>query len=318
MTAIGNYNQRIENLAEELAEVKATVNKIQEKTSQNADTPRTDSSYKTAAMKNLEKKVSQTNNLVRNQIRKNDMELIDQEIERNKRIRIVRQPKDQNIRNSKDLRKKFNQYYQNVLLKQARISVGGSYVLEFDTEDAAKHIQDNWNLTHFGGNAGLVIYSEKNCTGIVKYVYDDVEEDEINNQIRQHYPDAQFELFKKNGEFTGMIKVTFKDQEELERVITNRFGILERKYLIEPFIHKPRVIKCNVCQRFGHVSRLCRSKNEPVCGKCCKNHETTNCTSPQEEFKCYHCNKNDHITGSHQCEKMKEKYQELIDRQRNG
>ena len=74
---------------------------------------------------------------------------------------------------------------------------------------------------------------------------------------------------------------------------------------------------CNVCLCLGHISRLCRSKKNPVCGKCGKNHETKNCTSPKEEYKCYHCNKTDHITGNRVCEKMKEKLQELIDRQDN-
>ena len=114
-----------------------------------------------------------------------------------------------------------------------------------------------------------------------------------------------------------MIKVTFKDELELNTVIANRFHIDRRVYITEPFKHKPRVIKCNVCQRFGHVSRLCRAKLNPVCGKCCQSHETKNCQAEEADFKCYHCSKTDHITGSYSCEKMKEKYQELIDRQ-NG
>ena len=98
-------------------------------------------------------------------------------------------------------------------------------------------------------------------------------------------------------------------------MFADKFRLCHKKYITEPFIHKPRVIKCNTCQRFGHVSRMCRSKDKPVCGKCSKDHETKNCTTPAAEYKCHHCNKTDHFTGSHSCEKMKEKYQELIDRQ---
>ena len=88
--------------------------------------------------------------------------------------------------------------------------------------------------------------------------------------------------------------------------------------MIEPFVHKPRVIKCNICQRFGHVSRLCRSKDKPVCGKCStEGHETKDCTKDDNEQKYFHCGKGDHITGSYACEKVKEKYQELIDRQQH-
>ena len=318
MISVGNYKQRIEDIAEELAEVKVTLDKIQEKALVNQDTTINIPPYKAAAMKSLEKKVIQTNSLVRNQLRRNDINLIEEEIERNKKIRIVRQPKDMNIRNSKDLRKQFNQYYPNVLLTQARISPGGSYLLEFDDIDSANRTQENWSLEHFEGNTGIIMYNKKNSAGIVKYVYDDISEAQITSEIEQNYPGAEFELFKtKENVFTGMIKVTFKDHEELDSVIASKFKILERKYIIEAFIKKPRVIKCNVCQRFGHISRLCRSKRDPVCGKCCKKHETKNCTSPQEDYKCYHCNKTDHITGSYVCEVMKEKLQELIDRQQN-
>ena len=104
-----------------------------------------------------------------------------------------------------------------------------------------------------------------------------------------------------------MIKVKFNTSDELNQVIVNKFKIFNRAFLVEPFEQKPRVIKCNVCQRFGHVSRLCRSKNKPVCGKCsCTGHETKDCTKSENEHKCFHCGKEDHITGSYTCEKVQE------------
>ena len=115
-----------------------------------------------------------------------------------------------------------------------------------------------------------------------------------------------------------MIKVIFKDEAELNSAITNKFSIFHKKYVIEPFSHKPRVIKCNICQRFGHVSRICRAKNKPVCEKSCQGHETKDCNAKKEEYKCFHCGKSDHITGQYNCEKMKEKLQILTERRENG
>ena len=153
----------------------------------------------------------------------------------------------------------------------------------------------------------------------MKFVYDDIEEQEIKDEIEHNYPGVQYELFHRDEEFTGMIKVTFKDEDELNRVIASKFKIRYKNYIVEPFKHKPRVIKCNTCQRFGHISRLCRSKNKPVCGKCSTvGHETKDCTKDTTEYKCYHCGSNEHLTGSYACEKVKEKFQELIDRQENG
>ena len=78
---------------------------------------------------------------------------------------------------------------------------------------------------------------------------------------------------------------------------------------------KPRVIKCNRCQKLGHVSRVCRAQS-PKCGKCGNAHETTNCTVSQEEYKCCHCSEN-HETGNSECEFMKKKLDEIKSRRQD-
>ena len=116
-----------------------------------------------------------------------------------------------------------------------------------------------------------------------------------------------------------MIKVIFKTEDDLKQAIANKFTISHRKYIVEEFIQKPRVIKCNICQRFGHVSRLCRSKNNPRCGKCSQEgHETKNCNTDPAEHKCFHCQQNDHVAGSYSCPIVQEKLQELRERQNYG
>ena len=262
--------------------------------------------------------MNETNRLVRNQLRQNDDNKVEQGNDKLKWI--VLKPKDIAIRNSRDLRKKFNQYYPNIFLKHARISAGGSYVLEFDDEEVANKVEQEWSETHFDGNKGLVKANDRNRTGLVKFVYDDIDEEEIESEIKDNYPDiAKHELFKQNGEFTGMIKVIFKSEADLKQAIANKFTISGRLYLVEEFKQKPRVIKCNVCQRFGHVSRLCRSKDNPRCGKCSQEgHETKDCSADPDDFKCFHCDENDHITGSYTCRIVQEKLKELQDRQNYG
>ena len=222
------------------------------------------------------------------------------------------------ITNSKNLRKQFNEYFPTACVKHARISAGGSYVLEFENEKDADEVDKSWKKEYFSGNSGVVKPGEESTIGIVKYVYLDLDEDEIKEEIQQNYPGCEFDLFMKNGEFIGIIKVKFKSAQELKQAITNRFKISNRLYVVVPFEPKPRVIKCNTCQRFGHVSRLCRSKQNPICGKCSSaGHETKDCTKSEEEFKCFHCGNNDHITGSYACQKVQEKYQDLIVRRQN-
>ena len=279
---------------------------------QNSQEKSISTSYKDTAIKILQKSVHDTNKLVRDQLcSKEDREQEKKEV--NKKTRVVLKPMDTEIRNSRDLRKEFNKYFPKVYVEHALITAGGSYIFQFENEEMANQIQQKWENTFFKGNSGIVNIKERNCTGIVKYVYD-LEEEEIKNEIDENYPNTEVVFFRKNEEFTGMFKITFNDENELKRAIAEKFTLCHRKYIIEEFVHKPRVIKCNTCQMLGHVSRLCRSKN-PVCGKCCKDHETKSCTSPPTDYKCFHCKKSDHMTGSHKCEKIKEKYQILVDRQ---
>ena len=264
-----------------------------------ADTP-----YQAAALKSLVK------NQVKNQIRANVNE------EKPLFTRIVRKPKDENITNSRELRTQFKIHYPDLHAKFAVVTPAGSYKFQFENEEDAKKLDRQWDKKHFQGNSGLIDGAKPNSTGLVKYVYDDFTEEDIIESITENYPTAKYELFRnKNKEFTGMIKITFTDAEGLNKAIAEKFSIQHQKYIIEPFIFKPRVIKCNNCQKFGHISRICKSKDNPICAKCGKNHKTDDCESPEEEFKCYHCGKNDHITGNYSCEKIKEKLQQLLDRQ---
>ena len=116
-----------------------------------------------------------------------------------------------------------------------------------------------------------------------------------------------------------MIKVTFKDSAQLLNAIANKFHIARRKYLLEEFKYKPRVIKCHICQMFGHPSLRCRNKAKPRCAKCSKEgHATKDCTASENEIKCCHCEQNDHYAGSFKCPKVQEKLQQILDRQNYG
>ena len=272
--------------------------------------------FLTAAVKKLEKEVKQNSKHVRN-INKSD-----DNNEKEKKIdltRIVLKPIDKRIKNSPDLRKEFGKLFPNVHVPRALISAGGSFIFEFENEEDVEKIDNEWSKNFFGGNSGIIKMNNRNRIGIVKFVYLDYNEDEIINEIETNYPNVKHELFKKDGDFTGMIKITFNDEYELNTAIANKFNLFNRKFVTEPFKSKPRVIKCNVCQQFGHVSRRCRNTEKPVCGKCSQEgHETKDCKTRQEDHKCFHCHKNDHFTGSYKCQKMQEKLQILIDRRENG
>jgi hypothetical protein len=221
------------------------------------------------------------------------------------RTRILVKPKDTRIRSSKDIRKEFNKNFQGMVIKHCRLTALGSIMFEFDDEATAKNVQANWSDAYFGGNNGMKVPGVNNTIGIVKHVYDDLTEDEIKDGILEHYPNAEFEFFKRKSDnsFMGIIKVDFKSRDDLLDVTKNRIKFCNQRYIVEEFRRKSRVVKCNKCQGWGHVHRYC---NKPAkCGKCAENHETNTCDITGG-FKCAHCGKNHKVCAS-DCKVYKDK-----------
>ena len=107
----------------------------------------------------------------------------------------------------------------------------------------------------------------------------------------------------------------FDKEEHLQDALNNKITIFEQRYIVEKYVFKPRVIKCDHCQKYGHIARICRSETS-VCGKCrSKEHDTENCTVEEDEYKCFHCDGN-HRSGDKTClvhqtveEDMKNRFQ---------
>ena len=277
--------------------------------------------YKEASMRGsneIIKKVEETNRLVKVQMRNEKTQ--EEQKEEEARIKIVRKPINPDITNSSKLRKEFNKHFKNVIIKEAIITAAGSYKLEFESVEDANRIQNCWKKEYLGGNSGMVNAGEQNATGIVKFVYDeDLSEEDIEESIKETYPDIRFEFFKKENKFSGMIKVIFKEERQLEEAIKNKFRICNRRYLVEKFVHKPRVIICNRCQRFGHIALQCKSKNKPNCGKCGESgHESVNCTKEERYHLCFLCKSKEHKTGSYKCEKVQERLAILMKDRQDG
>ena len=62
--------------------------------------------------------------------------------ERNKRTILIRRPLDPGITNSKGLRSSFNKEFPGIVIKNCRITAGGSFKLELDKEEEVKVIAD--------------------------------------------------------------------------------------------------------------------------------------------------------------------------------
>ena len=220
-----------------------------------------------------------------------------------KRTRVVLKPGNTTIRRSSDIRKEFNKYFQGLIVRNCRVTAGGAITLEFIDDATAERVDTEWSENYFGGNRGLKRPGESNTFGIIKYVYDDVSEDEIIDDIVKQFPGVECDFFKRKSDnkFSGMINVDFKSHTLLQQVITDEIKILSQRYIVEEFVRKSRVIKCNNCQSWDHVHRYCVKAAK--CAKCGENHETRTCTV-NKGFVCCHC-KGAHRAGSVNCKVYK-------------
>ena len=300
-------------LYREIKLVRSGVEKINSKLNEKKEKPQpAKPSYNEMANKQLGANINKIVDHINQERRVNNAEQTS--IIQNRTL-IVKQYEDKNIRNSENVRAPIRENFPGVVIRNARTTPGGSIFIEFDNENTAEKVARNWKKDLFGGNKGVMRGNVPKTTGIVKHVWGDQTEEEIEEEILSNYPCKEVSFFKKNGKYMGIIKIIFNTPEDLIKTTEERIKIFEQRYLVEEYIFKPRVIKCNKCQNFGHIARLCLS--EERCGKCTENHETKSCIVQPKDYKCCHC-KGNHETGDKDCQTMKNKEEQIKNRQHNG
>lgn len=81
---------------------------------------------------------------------------------------------------------------------------------------------------------------------------------------------------------TNFFKVFFSSRIPVFKVVL--FGKI---LFLNPFIQN--IVRCNICQRFGPSTNLCKSKTNKFCSSCAtKGHSKMDCTS-KEIKKCVNC-----------------------------
>ena len=296
---------------EDLKEIKQTMEEIKEKVT-------VTKSYSNAVTQAANKQIGNNLNKLVNHLNKEKKEAnTEEEKDKQERIIIVKKYSDKNVKSSRDVRKQVNKEFPGAVIRNARTTAGGSILLELDDKESADRIAANWKDTLFGGNNGIMRGNKPRKAGIIKHVYSDRTEEQIEEEISGQYKDCEVEFFKRDQRFTGTIKVKFSSEEELNQAMQNRLDIFEQKYRVERYIFKPRVIMCRKCQKYGHLDRVCHREN-PVCGKCkSSEHHTDNCTVEDGQFKCYHCD-GKHQAGSRSCLVQQAKEEEINTRFHHG
>jgi len=253
---------------------------------------------------------------------------MDNEKDRVERTRLVRRPKGLQLSTSRLIRKSFNMDYRDIMLRECRMTAGGSILLEFEDKRVALKMDTDWKDHSFGGNEGLVSLEREVHAGIVQHVEaaqgDDGEnnvvltEAEITEEVEKTYPTATIEVFMRKGQGdlkvpTGTVKIKFASREELDSAIDKGIYMFSQKLAMEEFRFKPRAIICHHCQRYGHIALRC--PHAAKCAFCSGPHSTRDCTASADpkKVKCAHCN-GKHPTGDRSCKKLQEKVDELTAR----
>ncbi|MEW8246070.1 MAG: hypothetical protein AB2768_08585 [Candidatus Thiodiazotropha endolucinida] len=87
----------------------------------------------------------------------------------------------------------------------------------------------------------------------------------------------------KRGQKTGRYKMTFSTQTppiELPELGTGLIHPLEPYYM--------NYVRCNKCQKFGHLKRFCKSRTS-VCPQCAGKHTFAQCKATRSNRKCANC-----------------------------
>ena len=87
----------------------------------------------------------------------------------------------------------------------------------------------------------------------------------------------------KRGQKTGKYKLTFSTPSPPTELPELGSGFL---HPLEPYYMN--YVRCNKCQKFGHLKRFCKSKTS-VCPQCAGKHSYAQCKATRSNRKCANC-----------------------------
>ena len=190
------------------------------------------------------------------------------------------------IDNIRKLKQDIINEFENVKIKQIKVTAAKNLILIFENEDSSMMILNSNKL-----------FKEKRKI-------------ELDNNKERKEKKVQFEIiikglsypmaieYKQELKQIGIVNVLKFNQKEdykitkaicetMEKIIKEGIFLDYVKYRVEKYIQQIKPIQCFNCQKFGHFSSVCENKS-PTCVKCGGKHKVTDCKS--EQIKCANCN----------------------------
>lgn len=186
----------------------------------------------------------------------------------------------------------------------------GKYVFDVNSPVAANWLKSKGNRENFAqGLAEGAIVVLRSHPVLIKYVpiTFDVDNEDLKEIVKKTHGDPEQVLgarWVKDPNRRGQNqKVAFliadlKSPEAANAIIAEGAYIHGKRCEAKKFLTDPQ--RCNKCQRYGHVTAICRSET-PRCSYCAKEHWSSQCNQESDNFHCANCNKTGHSTRDNEC-----------------
>ena len=132
------------------------------------------------------------------------------------------------VKDSKEIKRQFNNIYKGVVITSCFATKGGSVFIQLDREEEAVRVVDTWSPSFFsGGNNHTAtkckLLARMNTSVIVKGVDTSITESDLTHTLEKTYSGVTVTRFVKNKRPMTTVRIDFKSAEEQEDCI--RVGI---------------------------------------------------------------------------------------------
>lgn len=106
---------------------------------------------------------------------------------------------------------------------------------------------------------------------------------------------------RRPNQAVAFLVVELKTPEVANKIITTGAYVHGKRCEAKKFLPDPQ--RCNKCQRYGHVTAICRSEL-PRCGHCARDHWTSKCETESNASFCANCNISGHSARDITCQAL--------------
>ena len=200
----------------------------------------------------------------------------------------------QKFRDSIEIKRTFSKLFSLKKLVYAFTSARGNTHLEFLTVEEADNVLKSWNPEIFGGDSVARKANDKTNehSAFIRGVPLELDNNEIAQHLDNNFPSVKARRFV-NADKTALqtVKLPFPLKLLYDKATSD--GIF-----LDAFFYQPvevvqqgiRIFRCYKCQKFGHMSSNCHSRES--CKHYAEEHGVAKCTNKDKSAKCSNCKDN--------------------------